>query len=135
MIDRALSAYLKQLPVDSGHPFLSYRPTRWRLHAWATRVRAMEEQEHHYHQHGWISGVYYVNVPSEVGADGSGMAGFIEFCRFQQFSDRDVKSEFAAVKPEPGLMVLFPAYFYHRIVPFRSADLRISVAFNVIPLS
>jgi hypothetical protein len=31
-------------------------------------------------------------------------------------------------------MILFPSYFYHRTVPFRSDDYRISIAFDIIPL-
>ena len=36
-------------------------------------------------------------------------------------------------EPEPGLMLLFPSYFYHRTMPFESADMRISISFDVLP--
>jgi hypothetical protein len=38
------------------------------------------------------------------------------------------------VRPEEGLMLLFPSYFYHRIRPFDSSGVRVSVAFDVKPL-
>ena len=37
------------------------------------------------------------------------------------------------VRPQEGLLLLFPSYFYHRVRPFRSDRPRISVAFDVVP--
>lgn len=36
------------------------------------------------------------------------------------------------MRPEEGLMVLVPSYFYRRTVPTESADLRVSIAFDVL---
>ena len=38
-----------------------------------------------------------------------------------------------AVRPEEGLLLLFPSYFYHGTVPFEAAEPRISIAFDVLP--
>ena len=35
-------------------------------------------------------------------------------------------------RPEEGLIVLFPSFFFHRTIPFESAEERISVAFDVL---
>ena len=35
-------------------------------------------------------------------------------------------------KPEEGLMILFPSYFYHRTIPFEAEDVRISISFDVL---
>ena len=135
MADQALKHFLSQLPVDPSHPFLKARPQRWEVEGWATRLLQMAPQEHHFHQHGWVSGVYYVTVPDSVGADEHGRAGFLEFCRFPQYSKRKAQSEFLALPPRPGMLVLFPSYFYHRVSPFEPAgdEPRISIAFNLIP--
>ncbi|HIO46624.1 TPA: hypothetical protein EYN23_04625, partial [Candidatus Poribacteria bacterium] len=37
------------------------------------------------------------------------------------------------VKPEPGLLLLFPSYYFHRTVPFKGCEKRISIAFDVEP--
>ncbi len=37
-------------------------------------------------------------------------------------------------RPEEGLMLLFPSYFYHRSVPFEAAERRISISFDVLPV-
>jgi hypothetical protein len=133
LIDAVVTQYLARLPDDPGHPFLAYKPKRWRIHGWGTRLRSTEVAEHHYHQHAWVSGVYYARVPPALSSARDGYPGWIEFCRFQQYSERPVESEFMVIRPEEGLMVLFPAYFYHRVVPFEGADWRVSLAFNIIP--
>jgi hypothetical protein len=38
------------------------------------------------------------------------------------------------VRPTEGQLVLFPSYFYHRILPFDADGIRISVAFDVVPI-
>ena len=37
------------------------------------------------------------------------------------------------VKPEPGLLALFPAYVWHGVEPFESEKPRLTVAFDVVP--
>ena len=132
IIDKAIGAYQAGLSVDAAHPFLAARPAEWEMEGWGTVMTASDVMEHHFHQHGWLSGVYYAVVPEFVGSQASGSAGCIEFCRFMQMSEQPMESEFALVRPEPGLLVLFPSYFYHRIVPFTGGE-RISIAFNVVP--
>ncbi|MFB3078779.1 MAG: putative 2OG-Fe(II) oxygenase [Lysobacterales bacterium] len=39
------------------------------------------------------------------------------------------------IRPEAGLMLLFPSYFYHGTVPFDYDAQRISIAFDILPLS
>lgn len=135
MVDQALKHFLGRLPADPAHPFLASKPTRWEIEGWATRLPRMDPQEHHFHQHGWVSGVYYVTVPASVGSGEHGREGFLEFCRFPQYSKRAAPSQFLALPPRPGLLVLFPSYFYHRVAPFDAAgdEPRISIAFNLIP--
>ena len=134
IIDDAVHLYarhLDALPERGDHPFVRHLPTRWEVNGWATRFRGAPALEHHIHYKAWLSGVYYVRVPGFVGAPERGHEGFLEFCRFPQFSARKVESEFAALPPKEGMMVLFPGYFYHRISPFSGPEIRISLAFNV----
>ncbi|MBV9693447.1 MAG: hypothetical protein JO261_07090, partial [Alphaproteobacteria bacterium] len=36
-------------------------------------------------------------------------------------------------KPAVGKLVLFPSYFWHGTVPFASDDVRLTIAFDVVP--
>jgi tetratricopeptide (TPR) repeat protein len=133
VIDNAVTRYVAALPNDPKHPFLAAKPRHWRLDGWATLLTGTPVQEHHFHQHGWISGVYYVKVPDFIGKSEADNAGFIEFCRFPQYSTRPVVSEFVAFAPYEGMLILFPSYFYHRVVEFPDSERRVSFAFNVTP--
>jgi hypothetical protein len=42
--------------------------------------------------------------------------------------------ELKIIRPETGLLVLFPSYVYHRVLPFSSSEPRMSVAFDAVPV-
>ena len=132
MIGDAVADYKRALPVDPAHPFLAYRPSRFSLTAWAIVLQAQGHQIPHNHPSAWLSGVYYVKVPAIVAVPGQGEAGWIEFGRPPDHFHRTVEPEVQAFQPEEGMMVLFPSYFYHRTVPFETAETRISIAFDVL---
>lgn len=37
------------------------------------------------------------------------------------------------VRPEPGLLVLFPSYLWHGTEPFTSDQARLTIAFDALP--
>ena len=132
MIRAAVEDYVRSLPVDSAHPFLANPPARWRLQSWAVVLESLGHQVTHIHPTAWLSGVYYVNLPPIVGAPGQQQDGWIEFGRPRSDIPCTVDPEVRAVRPEEGLMLLFPSYFFHRTVPFESAEERISIAFDAL---
>ncbi len=132
MIRSAVEDYMGSLPAQSSHPFIATRPGRWGLTAWAVVLEAQGYQTAHIHPDGWLSGVYYVKVPAAIGADGQGQAGWIEFGRPRAHYHCTREPEVTAFRPEEGLMMAFPSYFYHRTVPFEAAETRISISFDVL---
>lgn len=84
------------------------------------------------HPSGYVSGVYYVQVPSEVAA-GDGEAGCIYFADQEMPAAEAQKHARRMIRPQAGMMLLFPSYFWHGTVPFESERERICVAFDVIP--
>ena len=74
-----------------------------------------------------------MQLPEIISQPGQGEAGWIEFGRPPEHFHTTVEPEVRAIQPEPGLMLLFPSYFYHRTVPFESADPRISISFDILP--
>jgi hypothetical protein len=36
------------------------------------------------------------------------------------------------VRPEPGMLVLFPSYMWHGTVPFSAREKRLSCAFDIV---
>lgn len=118
----------------SDHPFTASLPARWRLATWAVALQSQGYQGPHFHPDGRISGVYYVAVPDAV-RHAADRAGALEFGRTTGTDAIGGQAQplLHVVTPGPGQMVVFPSYFYHRTLPFASAQPRISVAFDVLP--
>ena len=134
LIDDAVGAYAQALPVEPAHPFLGRVPERWSLTAWGTLVSEIEPPEDsHIHPTAWASGVYYVALPEELRADDRQHGGWIEFGRPPRHIGHQFEPEITLVRPKEGLVLLFPSYFYHRVMPFKAAATRISIAFDVTP--
>ena len=129
---KAASAYRDSLE-DDRHPFVARKPGDWTLSVWGVVMQAAGHQIPHIHPAAWLSGVYYPKLPDIVGSDGGGKAGWIEFGRPPAHFHNAIEPETHSVQPEPGLMVLFPSYFYHHTVPFESEGTRISIAFDLMP--
>jgi len=130
----AIDGTIARLPVRAGHPFLGYRPRRYRINLWATVLRDGGHQRPHIHPRGWMSGVYYVQVPP-LAPDVAPAAGRLELGRPEELLPLPPAPLLREVAAEPGRLVLFPSYLFHRTIPFhgRDAQPRISLAFDVVP--
>lgn len=133
----AVRDYLAKLPKDSDHPFVANAPEDYKIHAWAALLDRQGNQNQHVHKDGYLSGCYYVRIPPEVVADANGdigdIAGGFEVGRPPDEFGCKRAHMIRQYKPHEGLMLLFPAFMYHKTVPFRSDTQRICIAFDVIP--
>lgn len=118
----------------SCHPFSRAVPRLYRLYAWAVVMDRGGHQTPHIHSNGWLSGVYYVEVPDEVQTDDPGQNGWLEFGQSEDRWHRKGRLPRLAVLPKPGLVVTFPSYFWHNTRPLISNKRRISFAFDIVPV-
>lgn len=126
----AVGDYIGALPDDPGHPIGGRRTDDYDLiGAWSCRLKSSGFHTNHFHPQGWISSAYYVSLP---GAVDDGEQGWLKFGESNiALSERDRPERL--VKPGVGKLVLFPSYFWHGTVPFVSNDMRLTVAFDVVP--
>lgn len=129
----AVAAYIAGLPEDPDHPFLGRRKADFQFSgSWSVRLRGQGFHVNHVHPAGWISSAYYVGLPPATGPDSQeGWIKFGESSLLLGGDDRPVKT----VRPEPGMLVLFPSYFYHGTIPFHGEGRRTTIAFDVAPES
>lgn len=133
LIAEAVQQHMSTLLTDRAHPFLGAVPAGWNLTAWATILQQVSEpQISHLHPTAWLSGVYYVDLPDIVRQSGD-HDGWIEFGRPPPFVHAAPTHAVTVIRPEEGLLLLFPSYFYHRVLPFTAERPRISIAFDVTP--
>lgn len=96
---------------------------------WSVRLRAHGFHVNHYHPQGWISSACYLHLPSTEGGQ-----GWLKFGEPAFPTDPVLPPEYF-IKPEPGLLALFPSYMWHGTVPFPGGrdDSRLTIAFDVVP--
>ncbi len=124
--------YLAATPADGADPYFDRPPASWFVKANAVVLTSNGYQDPHIHPVGFCSGVYYVRIPETVKAAVDSEAGYIRFGKAAPGAVPD-RTRYVSVKPEEGLMVMFPSYFWHGTIPFESDQDRICVAFDIEP--
>lgn len=114
--------------LDASHAFAASAPARATLSMWSVLLGQGGHVVPHIHPGAWMSGVYYVAVPG-----GAGDGGMLELgCKGPTLDGPYPETLVRRIRPEPGLLVLFPSYVYHRTIPTTSRESRICVAFDVV---
>lgn len=115
-----------------NHALMEVAAPRWHLRAWGTLLRAGGKQSPHMHPLGWLSAVYYVDLPADLPAEHA-EAGWLEFGRPPERYRRRIEPPTRRYEPAAGKLIVFPSWFWHRTLPFKSDAPRISIAFDVMP--
>lgn len=103
---------------------------RWRFAgAWSVRLMAGGFHTDHVHPAGWLSSAFYVALPGAVSREPEGWLAFgragIPLARPLAPARR--------IRPEPGMLALFPSCLWHGTEPFGGDAARLTVAFDVVP--
>jgi tetratricopeptide (TPR) repeat protein len=119
---------------DIAHPWVAARPEHGELRSWCVITESEGFEQWHAHPFGWMSGVYYAEVPDTV-VTGSDPGGCIAFGLPDGLIGADAATRFGEdmVRPQPGLLMLFPSHSYHRTFPHRTAQRRICISFDISP--
>jgi uncharacterized protein (TIGR02466 family) len=101
--------------------------------AWATLCRAGAYHAPHSHPDSAWSGVYYVDAGS--GNPDQPLSGVLEFLDPRAGVEAvtapgDPYGEPVRVRPQAGLLVVFPSWLYHWVHPYAGQTPRIAVSFN-----
>ncbi|TKB44675.1 tetratricopeptide repeat protein [Thalassotalea mangrovi] len=127
-----ISAFLANLPKDPNHPLLQRNTGAFsETDSWSVILQSSGFHKNHYHPAGWFSSAYYASVPSCVRQSESGQ-GHINFGQPGFELPVPLSSE-KSLAPKPGLLVLFPSYFWHGTTPFESNEKRVTTPFDIIP--
>ena len=132
LIETACRDYMAESRDAAGLPYFAAPPTDWWLNSNAVVLRSSGYQDAHMHPAGYVSGVYYVQVPEEISA-GEGPAGCLYFTDKDRPPAEAEAHMHRVIRPRAGTLLLFPSYFWHGVVPFEGTQQRICVAFDVIP--
>tara|TARA_R100001129_G_scaffold43663_3_gene29935 strand:- start:1091 stop:2785 length:1695 start_codon:yes stop_codon:yes gene_type:complete len=132
LIFDAIRSYVDGLADDPDHPFLRYINRDFQFTgAWSTILYGAGYDASHIHNEGWLSGVYYVKVPDLDEDRWASGEGCIQFGAPPDAFVSERNRTRRLVRPQPGLLVLFPSYVWHGVKPFTQEGLRHSIAFDI----
>ena len=120
-------------PGPDAHPFTTSAPSAFTIEAWGVISGEGGYHQPHIHPRAWATGVLYIAAP----ASASRSADRIGWLRVGPPGDLMPAPgpdwEERWIKPAPGLLVMFPAYFTHETFPMGLNEERICVAFDIVP--
>lgn len=131
-VNGSVIQYLQTIGIDY--------PVDWQIHAWANVNRMGDYHDLHNHPHCYLSGTYYVKVPTGAATGGRSdlRPNRITFYdprpgvnMVSIKNDPYIDPEYT-VMPEPGLLLLWPAFLNHFVHPNLSKETRVSISFNII---
>lgn len=102
---------------------------RWSVAAWANVNQHGDFNAVHVHPGSTWSGTYYV----DAGGEGDAVASLQLFdpCSGRSNNYPTLGPACVYIRPNPGLMILFPSYVPHMVFPHDGRGTRISIAFNL----
>jgi tetratricopeptide (TPR) repeat protein len=130
MIDAPVRDYIARLQGAPDHPVDRRRRASYRISgSWSVRLEPGGFHIDHVHPQGWLSSAYYVSLPP--------VADEVSRAAWLKFGEPGVRVGLPPehfVKPEAGMLVLFPSFFWHGTVPFDRGGGRLTAAFDVLPV-
>jgi uncharacterized protein (TIGR02466 family) len=135
-VETAVNEYLEAIGTGTD-PLRSRNTRRFGITgAWSVRLGSGGYHTDHVHPQGWLSSACYIATPDCCARDRQGAgehAGWLRLGAPGVTTLPPLPAD-AFVRPQPGLLVLFPAYVWHGVVPFESDTARLSIAFDAVPL-
>jgi tetratricopeptide (TPR) repeat protein len=132
-IGAAVHRHLARIGSGDGPMLSRNRGSGTVTGAWSVRLRSGGFHADHVHPRGWLSSACYIALPASIGAGTDGdRAGWLRLGQ-PPIPTRPALGAEHYVRPEPGVLALFPAYMWHGVEPFIGERPRLTVAFDVVP--
>ena len=126
----SLEAFVSDIPA-MGLGQIMPPPTAGALVDTAVFLRRGGRNGEHVHPGGYVSGVYYVESPPSV-RDGADQRGRLILGPCERLTEGHRPAwETRWIKPEPGMLVVFPSHMFHDVAPTQDDAVRISIAFDL----
>ncbi|NML04901.1 putative 2OG-Fe(II) oxygenase [Sphingomonas sp. G-3-2-10] len=129
-----MEAFLARYDELALHHALPPPPPAARMRVGTTIIRDEGSNRQHIHPTGYLSSVYYVQVPQSVRAANDPRGSLqIGPCDQRTGGHRACWGE-RLIKPVEGWLALFPSHFFHDVIPPLTAEPRISVPMDLEPV-
>jgi tetratricopeptide (TPR) repeat protein len=156
-IDGPIRRHIAAIGRDGDDPLHRRNEGGYRIQGiWSVRLRSQGYHTNHVHPEGWLSSACYIELPRSMLAAGDPVrdarestdavagapasadlgktSGWLKFGE-PGIATRPPLAPAFLIRPQPGLLALFPSYFWHGTVPFTGDDTRLTIAFDIAPAS
>lgn len=128
----ALAGICAALPANEHHPLLRRNSGGFAFSdSWSVLLRQAGYHKNHFHSEGWLSSAFYLRVPAEVAAGAGG--GWLKFGQPGFRAREPLEAEYW-IRPDEGMLVVFPSYLWHGTEPLAQASERMTVGYDILPL-
>jgi uncharacterized protein (TIGR02466 family) len=134
MIREAVDDYMGPfIQAECTAPPQGVRANLW---GWGLNMREGDSNSAHVHPNAKVSGVYYISVPplteeQKKSAKPEGAIMFHDPRPRASMNRLPNQISEIVIPPEPGLLIVFPSYHEHSVLPFRGSAVRHCIAFNM----
>jgi len=132
-LDEPIRQYIEDVGSGDDHPLTARNTGNYKITgSWSVKLHGGGWHVNHVHPEGWISSSYYVAVPEEtrIGDDHSGWIKFGE----PPFETDPPTPPQKWIRPEAGLLVLFPSFLWHGTAPIHDGSVRVTAPFDAVPV-
>ncbi len=132
-IDETMIEYLQMLGMNY--------PIHWTVQGWPNVNRFGDYHDYHNHPRAYLSGTYYAKMPKhqeKLETRGDVRPGCITFydprygANMNAIKGDPYVDPEHTVKPEPGLLMMWPGFINHFVHPNLSKELRVTISFNIV---
>ena len=116
----------------SEEGFIKNWPKNYELVGWLVKMKDGGKIDPHIHDHGWLSGSIYINVPPKLKNNSGNLVVSLNSDQNKKNDNYDGKNN-KVIDVVTGSFCLFPASLFHYTIPFKSREERIVLAFDVTP--
>ena len=132
-LDAPIRQYMKEVGSGDDHPLTARNTGNYKITgSWSVKLHGGGRHVNHVHPEGWLSSSYYVSVPEET-STGDDKAGWIKFGE-PPFETVPPTPPQKWIRPEAGLLVLFPSFLWHGTVPIHDGSVRVTAPFDAVPI-
>ena len=106
-------------------------PDNFFINGWIIKMKEGGYLSPHNHELGWVSGVYYLQVPIKNNSSEGDIKFSLEHPKFP-ISNLEFPKKLVTTKD--SRLILFPSSLYHQTIPFSDDVTRICIAFDMQPV-
>ena len=126
IIFKKLNEYKKKYS-SSDDLFIKKWPDKYYFNSWSNTLKKEGYNKAHIHPSGWLSGVFYLDIPQNL----KNKEGGIEFSLHgYDFVKGEEKIPHKTYIPRIGELILFPSSLHHKTIPFEAKGERVCIAFD-----